>query len=56
MACGTGHVKIVFAPLTKVVILHMQAFIVQIMILGLKSSFLVSEICLTMFLAMNKQF
>ena len=35
MICGSGHVKMIFTLLTKVVALYMQALIVQVGISGL---------------------
>lgn len=53
---GTGHVKIVFALLTKVVVFHRGITIIQVRILSLDGPIPRYNVCFTMFLALNTWF
>lgn len=55
-AHNTSYVKRVFASLTVVIVLYMQATIVYVRVLGLKNYITEGIICFTIFLALNKQF
>lgn len=55
-AHGTNCVKIIFGLLTKAVVFHMGATILQVGVFGLEGLILEGGICFAMFLALKKQF
>lgn len=54
--CYTGHLKIFFILLTKVIISYIQVSMVEFRIFGLKKFIRECKICLIIFLAPNKEF
>lgn len=56
MACDTGFVEIIFTLLAEMITLYIWAFIIQVRVTDLKNPFLKGEICLAIFLALDKQF
>ena len=56
VARGFGHVEMIFILSTKIIALHMQAPIVKVEVLGLKSSIPGGGVYLAMFLALDKRF
>lgn len=53
---NTGYIKMVFALLTKVVLLYIEATIAQIKVLSLKNLIPECKVCFAIFLVFNKQF
>ena len=56
MAHGSSCVKIILTLLTEIIVFHIQARIVKVGIPRLEGSIPEGEVCLVMFLALDKQF
>lgn len=56
VAYGISRVEIILTLLAEVIVLHIQASIIQVGITGFKDSFPRGRICLTIFLALDKKF
>ena len=56
VAYSFSCIKIVLTLATKVVVLYIQALIIQVFVIGLKDSILEDRIYLTIFLTFYKQF
>lgn len=56
IAYDTGYIKIVLTLMTKIVVLYMQTFIIQVGIPSFESFFKSNKICWSIFIAFNKKF